>query len=189
MGIQFVLMSLLDMSIGLLRDREAGMFRRLRAAPLRRGTWLLAKTLSFGLISLVSLTGCLAFSMAVFGVRVDGSWVGFAALLVSVSLMSATLALTIAAIGGTPAGTRGAGIAILLLLVMVGGAWVPSFVFPKWLQSVSMITPTRWAVDGLDAMTWRGLGVDAALGPVWALLGFSALFGVIAWLRFRWETE
>ncbi len=189
MGIQFVLMSLLDMSIGLLRDREAGMFRRLRAAPLRRGTWLFAKTLSFGLISLVSLTGCFAFAMVVFGVRIEGSWAGFVACLVAVSAMSATLALTIAAIGGTPAGTRGVGIAALLMLVMVGGAWVPAFVFPKWLQSVSRVTPTRWAVDGLDAMTWRGLGWDAAVGPVGALIAFTALFGLIAWLRFRWETE
>ena len=51
-------------------------------------------------------------------------------------------------------------------MVMLGGAWVPSFVFPEWLQTVSLFVPTRWAVDGLDAMTWRGLGLDAALAHV-----------------------
>lgn len=189
MGVQFVLMSLLDMSIGLLRDREAGMFRRLRSAPLARSTWMLAKISSFTLISFGSLLGCFAFAMLAFGVRIEGSLPGFLGCLGATALMAATLALTLAAIGGTPAGTRGMGIAVLLLLVMIGGAWVPTFVFPRWLQTVSMGTPTRWAVDGLDAMTWRGLGFDAAIGPIGALLGFTVLLGGVAWMRFRWDDE
>jgi ABC-2 type transport system permease protein len=47
--------------------------------------------------------------------------------------------------------------------------------------------PARWAVDGLDAMTWRGLPLAAAAAPTLALLGFAALFSTIAVLRFRWE--
>ena len=72
-------------------------------------------------------------------------------------------------------------------MVMLGGAWVPTFVFPAWLQQLTVVMPTRWAVDGLDAMTWRGLGLDAAMAPVGVLLGFAAAFGVLAVARFRWE--
>jgi ABC-type Na+ transport system ATPase subunit NatA len=43
------------------------------------------------------------------------------------------------------------------------------------------------AVDGLDAMTSRGLGSGAALTPAAVLLGFAALFGTLAVARFRWE--
>jgi ABC-2 type transport system permease protein len=64
---------------------------------------------------------------------------------------------------------------------------LPSFVFPQWLQTASLVIPTRWAVDGLDAMTWRGLGFDAAIAPIGALLFFSTLFGAIAIWRFDWE--
>jgi ABC-2 type transport system permease protein len=74
-----------------------------------------------------------------------------------------------------------------LLLVMIGGAWVPSFVFPKWLQQASLGVPTRWAVDGLDAVTWRGQGLQAAIAPI-TVLGATAIIclGVAIW-RFRWE--
>jgi ABC-2 type transport system permease protein len=71
--------------------------------------------------------------------------------------------------------------------VMLGGAWVPSFLFPAWLQQFTWLVPVRWAVDGLDAMTWRGLGFSAALVPVGLLLGFSAVCGGLAVWRFRWE--
>jgi ABC-2 type transport system permease protein len=189
MGLQFVLMSMLDLAVGLLRDREAGVFRRLRSAPLARGTMLLGKGMSLSLISLLSLGGCFAFAMIVFKVRIEGSWPGFVACLLSTSVMSASLGLAIAALGRTPSGTRGIGIAVILLLVMVGGAWVPAFIFPQWLQRVSLLTPTRWAVDGFDAMTWRGLGLDAALVPVGLLLGFTVAFAAITWFRFRWDAE
>jgi ABC-2 type transport system permease protein len=64
---------------------------------------------------------------------------------------------------------------------------VPTFAFPAWLQPLTVVVPARWAVDGLDAMTWRGLGFGAALTPAAVLLGFAALFGTLAVARFRWE--
>ena len=36
-------------------------------------------------------------------------------------------------------------------------------------------------------MTWRGLGLDAAIVPTLVLLGFALLFGVTAYASFRWE--
>jgi ABC-2 type transport system permease protein len=58
----------------------------------------------------------------------------------------------------------------ILMMVMLGGAWVPMFLFPSWLQNVTLVVPVRWAVDGLDA-----------------LLGFAGVFGAVALSRFRWE--
>jgi ABC-2 type transport system permease protein len=74
-----------------------------------------------------------------------------------------------------------------LLMVMLGGAWIPTFVFPTWLQQLTVIVPVRWAVDGLDAATWRGLGLSSAIVPTLALLGFTAAFTLISLARFRWE--
>jgi len=44
-------------------------------------------------------------------------------------------------------------------------------------------------MDGLDAMTWRGLGFSSALAPIAVLLFFALLFGVVAVTRFRWGTD
>ena len=72
-------------------------------------------------------------------------------------------------------------------MVMLGGAWVPTFLFPQMLQKLTLAVPTRWAVDGLDAMTWRGMGFSASLGPMAVLVGFALAFGALAVARFRWE--
>jgi ABC-2 type transport system permease protein len=55
------------------------------------------------------------------------------------------------------------------------------------LQQVTLIIPARWAVDGLDAMTWRGLGLQAAIAPTVVLLVFAAIFGALTVWRFKWE--
>ena len=76
---------------------------------------------------------------------------------------------------------------LTLLLVMLGGAWVPTFVFPDWLQSLTQFVPTRWAIDGFEAVTWRAQGIEATLLPIAAMLGLSAVLGALAVHFFRWE--
>ena len=91
-------------------------------------------------------------------------------------------------LGRSIVGAQHAALAVLLM-VMLGGAWMPTFLMPKALARVGMFFPTRWAVEGLDAMTWRGLGFGDAIAPVGVLLGFSAAFAAIAWAKFRWDVE
>jgi ABC-2 type transport system permease protein len=113
MGVQFLLSACIDLAIGMLTERQLGLWKRLRAAPISRLVLLGAKAAS--------------------------------------------------------------------------GAWVPSFVFPAWLQKVTLVIPARWAVDGLDAATWRGVDFMGILPAVGVLLAFAALFGALAVARFRWD--
>jgi ABC-2 type transport system permease protein len=187
MGVQFILMLGVEIGVGLLLLRRQDLWKRLRAAPMGRATLLGSRMLSAGLIAFGLFAAILAVGMAVFGVRVHGSWLGLLLILLAFSALTASFGLMVAALGRTPEATRGLSILVTLLMVMLGGAWVPSFIFPEWLQTVTLFVPTRWAVDGLDAMTWRGLGLEAAWMPTAVLLGFSALFAAVALWRFRWD--
>lgn len=187
MGVQFILMTGVDMAVGLLMMRRLGLWKRLRAAPLSRAQLLASRIVASTLIALVVFSVIYAVAMAAFGVRVLGSAAGLLLVLAAFSLLTACFGLLVASLGRTPEATRGLAILVTLLMVMLGGAWVPSFVFPEWLQTVSFVVPTRWAVDALDAMTWRGQPFSAALLPTAVMLGFSAAFALIAVWRFRWE--
>jgi linearmycin/streptolysin S transport system permease protein len=167
--------------------RRLGLWKRLRAAPLSRTMLLGSRIASGTLIASLLMTGIYAAGIAFFGVRIDGSLVGFLVIGIAFALLTSTFGLLIAALGKTPEATRGLAVLATLLLVMLGGAWVPAFVFPEWLQTATLFTPTRWAVDGLEAMTWRGQGIEAAFAPVAAMLAFSAVFALVAIKRFDWE--
>ncbi len=187
MGVQFILMSGVELALGLLLMRRLGLWKRLRAAPLSRAQLLGSRIVASALISLIVFVVIYAVAIAAFGVRVLGSLAGFALVLVCFSLLTASFGLLVAALGRTPEATRGLAILATLLMVMLGGAWVPAFIFPEWLQTLSLAVPTRWAVDALDAMTWRGQPFAEALLPSAVMLGFSVVFGLVAVWRFRWE--
>ena len=189
MAVQFILFMGIDAGLVVLAQRQTGLWKRLQAAPISRFTVIASRAFSATGISALILTVVFGFARAVFNVRVEGSFPGFLGVCLAFSLMTAAFGLLVAVLGKTPEATRGMAILITLLLVMLGGSWIPAFLFPAWLQKLSFMVPTRWAVDGLEGMLWRGLGWDAAVGPILALLGFALLFGAIAIWRFRWETE
>lgn len=189
MGVQFMLFMALEIGISILTQRRRGLWQRLRAAPLSRHMLLWSRAMSGSIIALFILLAGFALGRIVFGVRIEGSLVGFFGVCIACALMASTFGLLIAALGKTPEATRGLAIFATLIMVMLRGAWVPAFIFPSWLQTITLGIPTRWAVDGLEAMTWRGLNFRAALGPIAALLTFALLFGAVAVTRFRWDAE
>jgi ABC-2 type transport system permease protein len=187
MSIQFLLFAMASLGVEMLLERQRGLWKRLRSAPVSRLTLLAGKVASGTIVSLMVLGVCFTVAIVVFGVRIHGSLVGFVAICVACALMAATFGLLVAALGNSPATARGITQFAVLMMVMLGGAWVPSFVFPAWLQQATKIVPVRWAVDGLDAMTWRGLPLADAVAPTAVLLGFAAVFAAISVARFRWE--
>ena len=146
-----------------------------------------ARTLATTLISLFQFALINTAAILIFGVRTSGSIPGISFLAVAFCLLNAAFGLMLASIGRSASATRGFAMVVTLLLVMLGGAWVPSFVFPKWLQQASLAAPTRWAVDGLDAVTWRSQSLGAAVLPVTVLGATAAICLTIAIWRFRWE--
>jgi ABC-2 type transport system permease protein len=187
MSVQFIMFMGIDIGIGLLLTRRMGLWKRLRAAPVTKTLLLGSTVASSALIAIILMLCIFAAGMVFFGVRIEGSVIGFLGMVVCFALLTSSFGLLLAAIGNNPEATRGLAIFATLLMVMLGGAWVPSFVFPEWLQTVSMFVPTRWAIDGLAAMTWRGLSLDAALAPMAVLIASSAALFALAIWRFRWN--
>jgi ABC-2 type transport system permease protein len=189
MSIQFILFMGIDAGIALLLMRQEGMWRRLRAAPLSRTVLLGSRVVATTLIATMILAVVYLFARVVFDVRIAGSVPGFVMVACAFALLAATTGLMISSLGRSVGATRGVAMFSVLILVMLGGAWVPAFVFPQWLQHLTEFTPTRWAVDGLDGATWRGLPLQSALLPTAILVGWSALFALIAVWRFNWEDD
>jgi ABC-2 type transport system permease protein len=187
MAIQFLLFAMANLGIEMLLERQRGLWGRLRSAPVSKLALLSAKAVSGTLISLLILFVSFGFAMVVFGVRIQGSAIGFLGISIACAVMAATFGLLVAALGNSPATARGVTTLAVLMMVMLGGAWVPAFIFPAWLQQFTLIVPVRWAVDGLDAMTWRGIGLSGALMPVLVLIAFAVAFWMIAAARFKWE--
>lgn len=187
MGIQFILIGAVDAAVNLIQDRQRGLLKRVRAAPVSRGTLIGSRLLSGAIIALAVLVFLYVFGHFAMGVQIRGSLLGFGLVAVAFSLMASAVGLLAAALGKTAQATRGIGIFVILVATMLSGAWFPVSFFPDWLQTATHFVPTRWAVDGLDAMSWKGLDLADALPAVGVLLLTAALCSAWAAARFRWE--
>src|SRR3981081_1677899 len=90
MAIQFLLFAMANMGVEMLLERQRGLWARLRSAPVSKMTMLAGKAASGTIISLTVLLVSFAFAMIVFGVRIQGSAVGFLGISVAFALIAAT---------------------------------------------------------------------------------------------------
>src|SRR6266478_6627756 len=98
MAIQFLLFAMANVGVEMLLERQKGLWKRLRSAPVSKLTLLTGKMASGAIISLMILLVCFAFAIVVFKVRVQGSVVGFLAVCVACSLMASTFGVLVAAL-------------------------------------------------------------------------------------------
>ena len=154
MGVQFILFMGIEVGVGVLLARRLGLWKRLRAAPLSRSLLLGSHIASGAITALVLLAVIYAAAIGIFHVRIDGSVAGFVGIAIAFALLTSSFGLLIAAIGKTPEATRGLAIFATLVMVMLGGAWVPSFVFPPWLQTASLVVPITPAASAGPVSGW-----------------------------------
>src|SRR5438552_5016362 len=89
-GVQFLLFAMANLGIEMLLERQRGLWKRLRSAPVSRLTLLSGKVVSGTLISLLTLWVSFAFAMIVFRVRIEGSVLGFVGVSIGVAMMAAS---------------------------------------------------------------------------------------------------
>lgn len=164
-------------------ERRYGVLKRLAVSPLPRWALLVAKAgtvLTVEAIQVV-LVGGLGLLL---GWRPHGSPLAVVALLVAGTFAFGGLALLMAGTLRAEATLAGANLVYLLLLGL-GGIFVPIDRFPAGVQPILEATPTGALVTGMRAVLVDGGGMPwlplAILGA-WALAGFAA---AARW--FRWE--
>ena len=147
MVVQFVLFLGIDVGIGLLQQRQRGLWKRFRAAPLSRGVLLGSRAVSAAFLAFLVVQVNFLFARLVFGVRVEGSMLGFLGVSAAFALMTAGFGVLVATVGKTPEATRGLSIFATLIVVMLSGAWIPSVLVSACRSGSTLEVPTRRA-DG-----------------------------------------
>ncbi|HEX6335766.1 MAG TPA: ABC transporter permease [Jiangellaceae bacterium] len=164
-------------------ERRYGVLKRLAASPLPRWGLLAAKagTVLTIIAVQVVLVGGLGLAL---GWRPHGSSVAVGGLLVAGTFAFGGLAMLMAGTLRAEA-TLAAANLIYLLLLGLGGIFVPLDRFPAGIRPVLEATPTGSLASGLREVLVDGAGIpwaSLAILGAWAVVGFAA---AARW--FRWE--
>jgi ABC-2 type transport system permease protein len=143
--------------ISLVVERTHGTLVRLRMAPLTRAQILGGKALACFVSMMIVETLLLGVALA-FGVR-PSSYAILALAGVSSAICFVGFMMLIASLGKTEQGASGAASALMMPLAMLGGAMVPQFIMPQWMQTIGMISPVRWSLMAIEGGVWRNFSL------------------------------
>ncbi|NLX14972.1 MAG: ABC transporter permease [Phycisphaerales bacterium] len=177
LGILWGLMGLAaEFAMGIVHEREAGTWLRLRAAPIRRAHVLGGN----GVACLVACLGVMVFLLVVgrlfFGVR----WQSPAALVMAlpcIGLFFVGLTMLLSVLGRTESSVGGAAWACLLVMAVLGGGMVPQMFMPEWINVAGNLSPIKWAILALEGAIWRGFSVAEMVRPCGVLLAQGLICG------------
>jgi ABC-2 type transport system permease protein len=172
-------------ALSLVHERRRGTLVRLRVAPLRRSKILTGKGASCLVLILIVTTLILALGAIVFGVR-PGSLPLLVLAVLSSAIGYVGMMMLIAVMGKTEAAVSGFGYATMMLTSMLGGAMVPLFVLPPWVQAVGSVSPVKWGILALEGAIWRDFTLAQMALPCGILLGVGVIGFALGTRVFRW---
>ena len=169
----------------IVRERQNHTLERLLASSVKRESILggiFTGTATKGLIQILLfwVVGILAFNT-------DLGLSPAAVIILSILMviMSSAFGIMLATLVKTQRSAGSIAVLASLVLAPLGGCWWPLFILPKWMQALAKITPHGWATTGFNKLMLFGADFSAVIPEMLALIGFAALFGIIAIWRFR----
>ena len=171
----------------ILAEKFLGTFRRLMATPVTRSQVLLGKVLGSFAVGFVQMMLLFAFGYVVFGLSLGSQPLGIVLVTVGVVSAATGLGVLIAGFARTDQQATAFGTLIVLSMAALGGSMVPRFIMPDTMQTIGLITPHAWAIEGYHDVIVRDRGLIDILPTFAALVGFAALFFSIGAWRFSYR--
>lgn len=172
-----VLSCVTGFSISIARERTMGTFTRLQVAPINTQSILAGKALACFLTSLAVVA-----LMVVFGIMLGMKPASYPKLIVASICVSAAftgIMMIVSVLGKTEQSVSGAGMAIIMVMAMLGGCMIPAMFLPGFLQTVSVISPVKWAIQAIEGAIWREFTWAEMLLPLSILAVIGAICFVV----------
>jgi ABC-2 type transport system permease protein len=177
-AIQFLLFALSGSATSMFRERDAGIFQRLLAAPVTRAHVLWAKFLHGVALGIVQLMVLFFAGRVLFGIEVE-QHLGLLLLVSAFAAAACTsFGMLLAAIAPNADSAQGLATFLIMLMSSLGGAWFPVSLMPAFIQQFSKFTLVYWSMEGFSAVLWAGQTLAQIL-PILAILG-AITIGVMA---------
>jgi len=179
-ALMFVLLAVIFGTATSLHDERGwGTLPRLLVAP-GGFTWMLVgKLLVRFVMGVVQLLVLLVFGHFVFGIVLGPSPLALVLLAAAIIVPIVGLGMLAAGLAGTREQTLPFGLAFVLGFSCLGGLWWPPWVTPVWMQNISSVVFTTWAMHGMADLMLRDRGLEALPLTTSVLLangvGFTAL--------------
>lgn len=182
-AIFFIVISL---SGNIIKERQDGSFARLMTMPCPYSTYLLSKVIVYAVVCLAQFLLVLAMgkwlfpaiSLPVFDMH--GTFVYCLVVVLCAALAAIGFGLLISAFATTHQQASIFGAVSVVILSAIGGIWVPTFVMPKFLKTLSSISPLNWGIEAFYGLILRNGDLVSVLPQCLLLVGFGLVCFIVS---------
>lgn len=172
---------IVPLSINIVKEKSQGTMIRLITNPAPYSLFLLGKTFTYLLISLIQFYIMLLTGMYLFPLLglpafvVSHNFLELSVLALFSGLAAIGLGIALGTIASTQEQSAPFGATLVVILAAIGGIWVPVFIMPAIMQTISMISPMNWALNGFYTVLLRQGSWTAILPDIILLFLFFVL--------------
>jgi ABC-2 type transport system permease protein len=164
-------------------ERESGTLRRLITSPVSRIAILFGKALPFVFVTVIQITFILMLCNLMFGMELGNQPLALALIILCIGLAVAGLGILVAAVVRSGTAANVGAMLVAMMLGAVSGCMMPQVK----VEGLMLITPHYWALEGIQNVIARGMGLEGVLMQAGILLGMAVLFFAIGAWRFKFE--
>lgn len=166
---------IVPLSINMVKEKTQGTFVRLRTNPVSYLTVLGGKTLVYLSVCLIQFGLMLGIGVYLFPILglpsldVSGKIPHLFLVAIFAGLAAIGLGLLLGTVAKTQEQSAPFGATFVVILAALGGVWVPVFIMPKFMQTLSNLSPMNWGLNAFYDVFLRDVGI-IDLVPELALL-------------------
>lgn len=199
LGAGLMTSSFQNLAITIAIERDSGLLKRLRGAPMPKSTFFVGKVATVLVVSVLSLVLLMFCGVAFFELELpsDGKrWAAFAMVYVLGVTACTLCGIAFSSIPKDGQAAPALVSPIAIVLQFISGVFFVYSDVPRWLQSIAAVFPLKWMCQGLryvflpDEAKVREVTGQWELGRVALVLGIWIVVGTIWCLRsFRWRNR
>ena len=186
-AVMFVMMGVCFAGVAMVQERHNKTLARLLTTPTEKFFIISGKMLGFFLVGFIQFMILILFGQLVLKVNWGNLPLGVLLLVVSYVLSVTGLGTLLSVVVRTSAQAGAFAVLISMVTSMLGGAWWPIEIVPRFMQNIARFTPQYWAINGFNKIITRGFGITEILPNFYVLLAISAISLLLAIRFFRFE--
>ena len=180
-----------NMAESILKEKEAGSFRRLLAAPIHRASLIAGKMVAYMVVVCLQMVVMLGVGNLLFDMPLGRAPLGLVLLTLGVALASTALGMLVGALARTS--KQASMIGLVLGFVLMGaagftpGASIAARPTEGFQYYLAQATPHVHAFDGYVKLMVDEVGVADILPNLGVLIAFAVVFFLVAMRRFKFD--
>jgi len=180
-----IMLVVLTLSAGLVREEEQGTIEQLRVTPISRFSLIAGKMIPYGLIAAVDFVVVTVLARFVFALPLRGPLLPMAGLAALFILALLALGALISTLSKTQLQANIIAVFVQAPSVLMSGFVFPIEAIPRWLQPVAWSLPMTYFVEAMRGLTLKGTPVADLAWDFIALGVFMVGFTTLSLARFR----